>query len=48
MPVVEIEHDRIGWRLGPAMLPNDAGRADHRICFSRPRSFVSGLRPSRA
>ena len=29
MPVVEIEHDRIGRRLRPAMLPNDTCRADH-------------------
>jgi hypothetical protein len=41
VPIVEIEHDGIGRRLGPAMLPNDLGGADHaRILFFR-RAFFT-------
>jgi hypothetical protein len=41
VPVVEIEHDGIGRRLGPAMLAMYLGRADHmnRPCGSATSSF---------
>jgi hypothetical protein len=36
VPVVEIEHDRIGGRMGPAMLRMDMGGADHGLRTSPP------------
>jgi hypothetical protein len=41
--VIEIQHNRIGWPLGPAMLRLDLRRADH----SGPLP-PSGRRPSAA
>jgi hypothetical protein len=46
--VVEIEHDGIGWRFRPTILPPDFGRADHAWipeAFDRPVASSFETRP---